>query len=271
MYKNETIPEDIKAKYISELDRDPEKDFSSEFIRTTDLEAALLRRYGISGLNLVLTKKGNGSIYPLGEFPSNCPWYSINSKSHDEAIDTIFISIKSKIPNLISAMKERVRFIYVTDKDSSWSLNYLLDMKLYDGRDHFLIYSGGLSECNPKPNENLVKFDWEIPRDLKDFYAVHNGFGALGDSVYVLDSERISVMGEMMNPITKEQNVEPEGYCFNDLLEFFPDGAGNAQCFIRKGKSNNNTVDWDHEVWEISDEISFFEFIDRRMSELDEE
>lgn len=50
------------------------------------------------------------------------------------------------------------------------------------------------------------------------------------------------------------------------MLSFF---GGNAQCFYKN--NSNLTVDWDHEIWEISNEVGFFEFINERMSEIDEE
>ncbi len=31
----------------------------------------------------------------------------------------------------------------------------------------------------------------------------------------------------------ESQNVKPDGYSFNNLLYFFPDGTENAQCFYR--------------------------------------
>ena len=74
-----------------------------------------------------------------------------------------------------------------------------------------------------------------------------------------------------MNPITKRQNVALTDYKFDDLLEFFPDGAGNAQCFLRVGTDIDATVDWDHETWEISEGMSFYDFVDERLSQIDEE
>lgn len=271
MSTSKVITEELRKKYLSELERDAEKDFSSEFDRTTNLEASLIREYGFDGLKLILPSKKIDDIYQLGSIPEDCLWVHLNSKTPTEAIDAVFSSIKEKVPSLIASMKDRVRFVYATRLNSNWELNYLLDMKLYDGRDYFLIYSGGAPDNNPQKNDSLTKFEWAIPQALKEFYSIHNGFGALEDSVYILSSKQISIMGEMMNPISKEQNVKPEEYLFNDLLEFFPDGAGNAQCFLRKGDNNNNTVDWDHETWEISEETDFFDFVDNRMSELDEE
>jgi len=123
----------------------------------------------------------------------------------------------------------------------------------------------------PKENPNLIKYEWTIPKDLKEFYSVHNGFGEIYDAGFILSNEEIKVMGEMMNPICQKQNINPDEYSFNNLLEFLPDGGGNAQCFLKDETGNNKTVDWDHETWEISEEENFYEFIDERLSEIDEE
>ncbi len=73
----------------------------------------------------------------------------------------------------------------------------------------------------------------------------------------------------MMDPIAAKQGTAPEGYAFRDLLEFCPDGAGNAQCFHRRDEEDDDprAVDWDHETWEISDETWFADFADRRLGE----
>ena len=146
-----------------------------------------------------------------------------------------------------------------------------MDAKLHDERDYYRIYTGGMSLYESNENPNLLEYGWLIPKDLAEFYSIHNGFGEIYDANFILSNEQIRVMGEMMNPICKEQNVKPDEYSFDNLLEFFPDGAGNTQCFLRDDTGNNLTVDWDHETWEISEEEDFYEFIDIRMSQIDEE
>lgn len=142
-------------------------------------------------------------------------------------------------------------------------------MKLYDNRDYFKIYTGGQPEISPKPNHNLKDYDWQTPQDPKTFYAIHNGFGERNSGNFILANEDISVMAELMDPICKEKQVTPKGYSFIELLEFCPDSAGNAQCFYKNG--SNITVDWDHELWEISWETEFFDFVDNRLDTIDEE
>ncbi|MCW3071520.1 MAG: hypothetical protein JWO44_1410 [Bacteroidetes bacterium] len=261
------LTEEQKAGLRKQLERDNKKDFTSEFNRTTGLERSLINQYGMDAVRLIYEDRNSAAYVQLGELPDDCPWHHLNSKNNAQFIDENFAPISSKIPQLLESLKERCRFIYAEKKDEGWDLHYLLDIRLYDGRDYYMVYTGG--EPNPVsiPNENLRAFNWTIPDDLAEFYKVHDGFGDL------LRSVDLRVMGEMMNPICREQDTLSEGYKFDDLLEFFPDGAGNAQCFYRNEakQTTNATVDWDHETWEISGESNFFEFIDERMGVLDEE
>lgn len=265
----ETLTSELKEQYREELKSDSKKDFNEEFIRTTNLENEIINKYGFDGVKLIFESRNSSNFHNLGEFPKDCPWKKLNDKTIEEFITQNFKPIAEKIPNLVSSLKQRCKFIFAEKKESTWYLHYLLDMKLYDDRDYFKIYTGGAPLLNAEPNENLTAYNWDVPSDLKTFYKIHNGFGEIYDVYYLMDNESIAVMAEMMDPICKEQNVQPEGYSFDDLLEFFPDGAGNAQCFYKN--NSNLTVDWDHEIWEISGEIGFFDFINKQLSEIDEE
>ncbi|MEN7550013.1 hypothetical protein AAG747_18965 [Rapidithrix thailandica] len=210
------------------------------------MENEIINNYGFNGVKLVFESRNSTNYYQLGEFPKGCPWVSLN----DNPISKF---IAGKIPNLISALKGRCEFIYTEKKESTWYLHDLLDMKLYDDRDYFKVYTGGVPLLNPEPNKNLKTFNWDIPTDLKTFYTIHNGFGEIYDANFVRANEDIKLMAEMMNPI------------------LIPPSVKNYTCKpFHKGNSNT-TVDRDHEVWEISGEIASFEFTYERMSEIDEE
>ena len=267
----ESLSEDLKNKYRIELKRDSDKDFDSEFCRTTDLEFDLINSYGFDAIKLIFEKRNSEQYYLLGNFPENCPWYKLNDLDKTKFIDRNFKQISSRVPTLLKSMKERCLFIYAEQVDSTWYLYYLLRMKLYDDRDYYRIYIGGAPLLISHLNENLKKYAWDLPKDLNDFYKVHNGFGEIYDANFIKNINEIRVMDEIMNPICEEMNSFPEEYKFENLLEFFPDGGGNAQCFYRYNSNNNMTVDWDHETWEISNQMGFFDFINQRMSEIDEE
>lgn len=257
------LDELLKNRYRELLKRDPEKEFGPEFVRTTDLERSLIDEHGFDAITLIFEEL-SPNYFQLGELPAQCPWAHLNSNSVDTAIETVFAPIADELPNLIKALKERCKYLYAEKTNRAWKLHYLLDIVLYDDRRYYHIYSGGDPNRCPDPNVSLKKYRWNVPNDLRQLYAIHDGFGP------ILGSKEIGVMANMMDPICKEQNTFPERYRFSDLLEFHPDGMGNAQCFYRKGDSLA-TVDWDHEVWQISGEKSFFEYVDDRLSQLDEE
>ena len=270
MNNSQSLTSEDVTKYLKDLERDPDKEFQSEFVRTTDLELALINQFGFSGLKLVFAKQNSENYYQLGDFPAESPWHKLNGLRPEKAIDTIFEPVSNKLPELLSIMKQRIRFIYTEKVGEEWRLHYLMNIRLYDQREYFHVYTGGAPNSAPTENDTLRQYKWRLPKDLAEFYSVHDGFGDL-DSSYISSNKQLTVMGEMMNPIAKQQNVFPDGYTFNDLLEFMPDGSGNAQCFLRVGREAKTTVDWDHEVWEISEGTNFYDFVDYRLAQLDEE
>jgi len=256
--------EKLREKYQKQLKSDPRKEFSSEFVRTTDLERHLVDEYGFEAIRLILEDSNSINYYPLGFLPDDCPWGYLNGLDIKTAIETIFTPVENDTRLLINTLCQRCSHLYAEKIDSAWVLHYFLDMTLYDGRPYYQIYSGGSPNRTPEPNASLIKYDWSIPTDLARLYAVHDGFGP------ILNSNQITVMAQMMDPICQEQDVYPEDYRFSDLLEFHPDGGGNAQCFYRND-GELTTVDWDHEIWGISGSQSFFSYIDEQLSQLDEE
>ena len=241
---------------------------ATDYDRLFALENDIINHYGFEGVKLVRKSETRGQLYNLGEFPADCPWAHLNDKSIQEAIAVNFRSIDSKIPLLLTTLKTRGRFIYTEKFNNNWQLHYLLSMKLYTGNDHFIVYTGGVPNPNSQANDDLKSHNWNLPDALKTFYAIHDGFGGKYDH-NVLANADLRVMASHMDKICKEIDRYPEAYSFKDLLEFFPDGAGNAECFHKN--KGNITVDWDHETWELSPEIDFFEFIDERLSKVDEE
>ena len=255
--------EQLKSTYESQLKRDPDKEFDPEFIRTTDLERRLVDDYGFDAIRLIYLDRGS-ELYPLGDLPEDCPWSRVNNLGIQAAIESLFAPIAVEVPGLLNVLRDRCSHLYVENKNSQWALHYFLDMMLYDGRRYYHVYTGGMPNAEAQPNSCMAEYDWLIPPDLASLYVVHDGFGP------ILGSQDISVMAKMMDPICKKQNVYPEDYRYSDLLEFHPDGAGNAQCFYRQA-GTYTTVDWDHEIWEISGPQDFFGYIDERLSQLDEE
>jgi hypothetical protein len=166
---------------------------------------------------------------------------------------------------------------------NQWYLLYYTDIVLLYKKDmpYYKIFAGGSPIKDASfTNARLKKLGWKIPKSLKEFYNIHNGFGNLAtDSIWwadcVVPMDKLNDLGELMNPIAKEQNDFPKDYAYNDLLEFYPDGAGNTQCFNRYGLDKNQddipTCDWDHETREVGGSEDFWEFLDERLNYFDEE
>ncbi|MFK8102626.1 MAG: SMI1/KNR4 family protein [Saprospiraceae bacterium] len=270
--KYKTLQEPEKSIFRKALVLDSEKGFDEEFNRTTNLEKRLIDEFGFAGIQLIFENRNSANYFALGDFPITCPWAKFNDQPIQAFLESNFSLVQQRLPMLLAAMQERCKFIFAEQKNSEvWQLHYLMEGKLYDQRDYYRIYTGGMPIAEAKANASLLKFGWTLPADLKEFYMIHNGFGEINDAGCILNQEQLVIKGEMMNPICRELNTRPEDYRYDNLLEFFPDGAGNAQCFLRKETGNTTTVDWDHETWEISGEESFYSFVDERLAQMDEE
>ena len=172
----------------------------------------------------------------------------------------------------MTAFEENCTHLLAERRELDWCLHYSVRGNLHSGVFHFWHFIGGPPRSVPEKNPVLKKFAWDIPDDLLAFYSVHDGFECTGRvRARVLSSSEITVMADYMNPIAEEIGQSPEGYCFEDLLEFCPDGGGNAQCFRREGHRDLSTVDWEHESWELDNSQPFFEFVDQQLSNLYEE
>lgn len=265
------MTEQQKEEYIELLEIDPQKELQNELIRTSELENKLIREFGVDAAQIVLFNDSKVKLFPLGEFPEDCPWFDLNDKNTTGFIKTVFKPLKSKLPEMVETMKDRSLFIFAEQTQGRWTVNYVLDIELEDGRSYFRVYSGDAPCSTVEQNESLERYNWRVPDSLAEFYAVHDGFGD-SDAHYILSSNDLRVLAEVMDPVCKEQDIYPEDYKFSNLLEFCSDGEGNAQCFFRKSIKETDpvTVDWDHENWDLSYEMNFFEFIDECFSTVDE-
>lgn len=113
-YKN--LTSELKDIYRNELKRDSEKEFNLEFIRTTNLENEIINKYGFNGIKLVFESKNSSNFHKLGKLPKDCPWSNLNDKTNTEFITENFKPISKKVPNLISSLKERCKFIFAEKK-----------------------------------------------------------------------------------------------------------------------------------------------------------
>ena len=267
----EQLSSELKEQFREELKINSEKEFYQEFVRTTNLENEIINKYGFDGIKLLFESRNSANFHHLGELPKDCPWTNLNEETIEGFITQNFKPISQKIPAVIFSLKERCKFIFAEKKENTWRLHYLLDMKLDGYRDYFKIYTGEAPLLNAEPNKNLKTYNWSIPNDLNSFYKIHNGFQELNEVIFVKANENIKVMAESMDRFyqNKDSFYQNKGYLFNELLDFYRDDSADTHCFYKN--RGNLTVFWDHERWEISRKIGFFEFINERVSVIDEE
>lgn len=209
---------------------------------------------------------GHQGIYPVDALPEECPWQFSQTTEIRKIISSLFSQLEKNLPKTIVMMQERCVAMFGLWKDNQWHLLYMIKFQLRNGSTDFTVYYGGEPTAYPQLREELGSHGWWIPHELKELYQVHNGFGKLAYSrISILPDRKLTLLSEYFFP------DEEVAYNPNDLLEFFPDGAGNAQFFHRAtGGKPMRTIDWDHETRELSNPEEFWGFIDRKLSDVDE-
>jgi hypothetical protein len=251
------LDESTRERLTRELQRDLNKPIGQEVDRTMALERTILDQYGRAGAEFLLQRVGL-----TASFDETCPW-RIEGLDATVAVDRVLSPLRDLLPEFIFALEERVKWVIPTRGKDGWTLVYVTERNLYDGRPYYAFIFGGAPNPTPRLSARAESLGWLVPRSLRTLCAVHDGLEE-SDSGGVLASGRLVDLGEMMDPIAAEQDFQPENYAFQNLLEFAPDGSGNCQAFHRRELDDDDppTVDWDHETREISDEMSFFEFLD---------
>ncbi len=261
------LDEQTRERFTHELERDKRLPFDDDFRRTTDLERKILDQYGRAGAEFILRRNG---LEPAHD--DSCPWH-IAHLDPVSAVRKVLGPLRDLLPQFIATLEERIRWVIPTRNKGVWMLAYVVDRALYDGRPYYGLITGGAPSAAPRLSERAEAIGWKLPLSYVILCEVHNGLGAIDGGI--LACEAAVDLGEMMEPIAAEQDFHPEGYAFQDLLEFFPDGSGNCQAFHRRSHEDADppTVDWDHETRQISGEMPFFEFADEALQRqiLDEE
>lgn len=205
--------------------------------------------------------KGSFDFFECGNFPSECPWQKYQELDTGDFIKKTLQPIATLIPITYEKILASCQNIYSILEDNKWFLIYAIN------EDTFLC--GGEPTNAPSLKANAISDGWEIPVELRTLYSVHNGFGTvlpLGiflSSSCVLPDYKLDTLSSLFKDETDfEFLVDPKS-----LLEFYPDGLGNAQCF-HQINGELTTVDWDHESREIYHQEKFWDFIDKRLSEL---
>jgi len=239
-------------------------------------------RWGREAVELSLSRWRDESIAvrDLDSLPTGHAWREFIGIDPGEAVRQGFASMASHAPEWIATFAQAVRAIYTLEAAGEQYLVYACDMTEGYGAQSRPVLSvlvgappldsAQLAAVDERLTDYVRKAGWKVPLELRELYAIHHGLGRLASWGFRYDNagsiypvEQLSLLGEIMNSIAEEQNFQPDGYCFDDLLTFFEDGAGNGQNFLRREGNVVGTVDWDHETREISyAPTSFWSFLE---------
>lgn len=172
----------------------------------------------------------------LKDAPPDCPWGTAESVSPQEVIDTIFSSVADDMKSFVKELKKRCLTLLTAQIDGQWLLLYVLQLGTKKGGEWRIeTMVGGPPNSSPEVSPKVAETRWEIPEELFEFYAIHDGFGPFvegkwGDNA-VLPAEQLKVLpavagsetGSMQNIIDRQA-----------FLSFFRDDLGRRFGFYRQ-------------------------------------
>lgn len=206
-------------------------------------------------------------LFVHSEFPPNCPWGSFRDLTIEQTIHQSLHPLAHKIPQTIEQLNAYCLTIYSLVENGRWYLIYKLAESAQPANNYLI---GGPPQVSSGLSKVTLENQWAVPKSLATFYQVHDGFGLLWpfglfwNSDCILPAHRLKPLSLSSQYSENLLRYEP-----SDLLEFFPDGAGNGQYFYRNSDTPTEiTVDWDHETKEISLGKDFWEFIDNQFQRL---
>ncbi len=306
------LSETEKEKLLKELKYNAKTDFEIEYPRIANLQKEIIEKYDLAGIDLVLQSEGlyNCPILPnkkhkeimsLLDVDSSCIWKKYAHNDPGAIIDAIFNDIKDRLPRFLPELKKRCKHIFAIKwSKKEWALGYFIKQK---ERPYYTLLIGKEPNENPELRIELQDFKWKIPTSLKNFYAIHDGFGEFSGSLdnkllpiswlrsmkYLIDNTvrseyaRIILDKKATEEFTKKlektiafplENILPFFYySFNEKKEYIT----GQQCFYRNNIEENNPstvfckIDY-NENWKIAEistnTQSFFQFLDEQFLKL---
>jgi hypothetical protein len=269
-----------EASLIDELRHTPRdgEDFHACWNRTSRRRHEVVRDLGIDGVRLWLL--ADNVRFELlcgpGDVPPNagCPWELPAEIEPAAVAERYFGPLADKLPMTFEAPQEESRFTVALRQAGRWRMLYVLPYTQRGGLGYWQFIGGGPPLADAQLPKAISDLGWRMPRPLREFYAIHDGFGRghydnpFGWSQILEPCSRLNLLNDFVD--TLGNGAEYDG---RDLLEFFPDGAGNGQYFHRRTPDDDDppTFDWDHETWQLSGPNDFFEFLDEQLVQMAEE
>ncbi|MCB0018317.1 MAG: hypothetical protein KDE09_11045 [Anaerolineales bacterium] len=207
-------------------------------------------------------------LFGKDEWPSDCPWPRPGDETLAWTIRANFVVCAQLLPKTVNMLSARCLALFALRYGGRWYLLHLLSSQDHNGQAALSLLAGGQPTLKPRLAQPEVDMGWLVPGELATFYSSFNGFGLFEMSPtiatwYTVEPDyKLRHLGRYLDSPTCS------GVNLSDLLCFYPDGAGNCQCFYRRAAQPLTTVDWDHEVNDISKFTPFWAFVDEQLSSL---
>jgi hypothetical protein len=269
-----------EAALVDELRHTPRdgEDFKACWRRTSQRRFELVRDLGADGVRLWLLADDVDFelLCPPGEIPpdAGCPWDLPAGIEPTAVVDRVFGPLTDRLPMTFATLREECRLTLALRQKGRWRLLYVLPYAQRGGQDYWQLVGGGPPLADAQLLKTVRDLGWRMPRPLREFYAVHDGFGhgyydtPFGWSQVLEPCSHLHLLSDHVDTLGNGAH-----YDGNDLLGFFEDGTGNGQYFRRRRPEDDDppTYDWDHETWQLSGRMGFFDFLDEELVRLAEE
>lgn len=184
---------------------------------------------------------------------ASCPWAEAGGTDPATIIRGIFAPLAGRAKSLVNELERRCTDLRTAEIDGQWRLLYVL--RLGKKAETFTALVGGAPDASPALSIAATAASWGLHADLRDFYAVHNGFGPFADGAWGVESVLPSDSLEVLPAIVGWQNdpartpiLDPSAF-----LAFMVDGVGHRRGHYRQhgGTPYARAMDWDRETRQV--------------------
>lgn len=242
---------------------------AGEYSKATSLAWEMVQKFGFEGVKAVLAtqyyKGEEYQFYTLEEAPDDCPWKPLQGISEANYTQHIFTPLKDELEEFITALSQRVQYIFPMYYEQCWYLLYFIyypprlsktSLPLEEKID---IWVGGAP--NPTPHINERHNEWNIPDELYKFYQIHDGFGQL-DFLFIWGEKFIYTSKQLVpwksssgwhQEFQNKLTTDP-----NHLLAFYEQDSTHTGLYDIK---TGNTFSWLIKEWIMSNcDLSFLQY-----------
>lgn len=235
-------------------------------------------RVGVEELARAKTEQPTLEVLSLEDAGPDSPWAFGRELPVDEVVERIFGPLAMRLPNFLRELKYQCRALFVLRKDGVDYLLYLVETFESRREDDESVVEPAIDLLVGGPPRHTAFVPdraaspsgepWELPPDLAALYGIHDGLGRIGSRAGTLWSSggvvpclELEVLGRAMSHVDRS----PDGYSFDDLLEFINDWP-RLYCFWRKaGASGAETTRvgcWLRDEWTLHEEGTLWSVLD---------